>query len=332
MAVDRCGPRCRCALVAGVWLRNRYISPLRSRFLVTGGHLPGSEINPSFSRMVSRSRSVGMARRVTAAAAHGQVVLRQHLRQDGWRDDALRLTTSPGGGDILSSGLRMGNGSAFHRWEPKHGVGLYTVSALGGAERKLALCRPRRIRPDVLVAGRERLAISAVLPERGPCRFSCCRSEVATSEDFESEISRLRLCTGFAPDGHRWPRRLQRLYSCAVHVQELDSGYCSARQSARDNTPGPTLSCLTWSATGGSVIYDVQPPDFMSSLGGYPAMAGILRRGWRLRLYAFLPARLPTQSTGVLHTPLGRDVWRYRENARRCHRNSIGSKDDRYKG
>jgi len=130
---------------------------------------------------------------------------------------------------------------------------------------------------------------ATVLPREAPVYFPAA-VEGGDFGDFESEISRLRLSTGvrFRMD-IAWPR-VAALVFLRRPRQGLDSGYAPRGSPRRDNTPGPHITCLTWSRDGGlGHLRCANRPTFMSLLAG-TAMAASSAEAGDCGLVSFYPA------------------------------------------
>ena len=228
--------------------------------------------------------------------------------------NALRLTTDPAA-DLYPAWSPDGKRIAFERSGP-HG-GIYTTSPLGGAEQKLT---------DFPASGHmswspdgKWLAVSSRTPQvngifllpvdGGEPRHTT--SPKAPAFDKAPSISRdgrhlaYAECTGPG-----------NMYTCAIYVQDLDSGYApqgAPRRSGGQLASG--VSALAWSRDGESLIFDgalkslYQP--YLWRLGVHDQ-----RPAQRIELAgprAFEPSIAVTGTRLVFSRNLyDSDIWRYR--------------------
>jgi Tol biopolymer transport system component/serine/threonine protein kinase len=226
--------------------------------------------------------------------------------------NALRLTS---GGDDYPAWSPDGKRIAFERQEPHEGI--YTVSALGGPERKVA---------DIRLGFYSGMSWSAdgkwILVSRGD-RGS---SQIVLVPVEGGEVRRLTnptppaldRCPDFAPDGHRFAYAgCTGLYSCDVYVQELTPDY-TPRGSPRQVTHQAfTITGLTWSRDGASLVYSAS---YVTSTRAYLWRTGLDGRQPPQRLEIAGPnAKAPSFSPADNRLVFERyltdwDVWRYRVN------------------
>jgi Tol biopolymer transport system component len=226
--------------------------------------------------------------------------------------NALRLTTSPTGDDFpvwSPDGKRI----AFFRTGSNGGI--YTVSALGGAERRLAgHATDSRMSwsPDgtwlALSSHTEDDRGISLLPADGGEARWISNPKPPTWDNSPA----------FAPDGHRLAYAgCPSQFTCEVYVQELGSGY-SPEGSPRQITRQPAaLYGLTWSRDGGSLIYSTM---IVAATPFYLWRTGIDGRQPPQRLEvagtkASFPSASPTASRLVFQRSLEDfDIWRYHMN------------------
>jgi Tol biopolymer transport system component/tRNA A-37 threonylcarbamoyl transferase component Bud32 len=287
-------------LAAGLWFLSRHGSPMPQQKLVPVTTYPGSEMYPSFS---PDGKQVAFFWDGENGANPGI-----YVKLVG-ETNALRLTT---GADTYPAWAPDGKRIAFVRRAPNGGI--YTVSALGGAERRLSGLVPNSQMswsPDgkwlALSLRDEKDRGILLLPVEGgePQRISNPKSPGFNRSP------------AFAPDG-------QRLgfvgctgeYSCDVYVQALDSGY-SPRGSPQPVTRKPdVIAGLTWSRDGGSLIYAGwhETPSFLSYL--WRVGADGRQAPQRLEIagpLAYSPSASPTANRLVFFRLLyDSDIWRYR--------------------
>jgi Tol biopolymer transport system component len=290
-------------LGTGLWLMIRRTTSLPQPSVVPVTTYPGSQIYPSFSpdgKQVAFSWDGEKGDKFSI-----------YVKLLG-ETNALRLTTSPTS-DLYAAWSPDGKRIAFFRTGSDGGI--YTVSALGGAERKLtglATSRQMSWSPDG-----KWLAMSSntqedrgifLLPVEGgePRRISNPKPPAWNHSP------------AFSPDGHRLAYAgCTAQYSCDLYVQELGSGYSpqgSPRQITRQRV---SIFGLTWSRDGGSLIYSashvgaILPYLWRTGIdGGQPPQ--------RLEIagpMAYSPSTSPTASRLVFYRLL-RDynIWRYHMN------------------
>jgi Tol biopolymer transport system component/predicted Ser/Thr protein kinase len=291
---------------AGRWLMKRRTSPLPQQSLVPVTTDPGSQIDPSFSPDGKQIAFSWDGEKGDKFSIYVKLL---------GETNALRLTTSPTG-DYHPAWSPGGKRIAFFRVGSNGGI--YTVSALGGTERKLAgmtgitTNRPMSWSPDgkwlAISRNAEEERGIVLLPVEGgePRRISNPKPPA-----YDESPS-------FAPDGHRLayagcPDQL----SCDVYVQELGSGY-SPRGSPRQLTrQAARIFGLTWSRDGDSLVYSAST---LTSLELYLWRTGIDGRRPPQRLEVAGPqAYFPSASPAVSRLAFQRllrdtDIWRYHMN------------------
>ena len=286
-------------LAAALWFMRRYVSPLPQQTLVPVTTYPGSEMYPSFS---PDGKQIAFSWDGENGSNPGIYV--KLLGET----NALRLTT---GTDLYPAWAPDGKRIAF--WRAKPNQGIYTVSALGGPEHKLAGLAP----------------IS---------RFSWSPDgnwlALALNDDKERGIVLLRVEGGelrrisspqppafdrspaFAQDGHRLAYAgCAGEYTCDVYVQALGAGYSPRGRPQVITRQRAFITAVTWSRDGGSLIYSA------SQLAGmlpylWQARADGRQAPQRLEIagpMASFPSVSPTANR-LVFTRLLRDydIWRYR--------------------
>ena len=287
----------------GLWVMSRRTAPLPPQRLVPVTTYPGSEMYPSFS---PDGNQIAFYWDGDKGANPGVYV--KLVGETG----ALRLTTGP---DSYPAWSPDGKRIAFVRGEPEAGV--YTVSALGGAVRKVAGFRERQDRsfpqvswsPDgawlsISLNGEKNRGIFLLPAEGGePRRITNPKSPAVD------------VAAAFAPRGHRLAYGgCASEYSCDVYLQELDSGYLPQGSPRPITRLGQWIRALAWSRDGGAVIFSA----------GYIMRSYLLRANvdgsqaaQRLEIagpHAYSPSASPTADRLVFSRELGREavIWRYR--------------------
>jgi Tol biopolymer transport system component len=291
-------------LGAGLWIVKMRTSPVPEPSVVPVTTYPGQQVHPSFS-------------------PDGKQIA---FSWDGEKGDkfsiyvklpdetnALRLTTSPTADDFPAwspDGERI----AFRRTGPDGGI--YTVSALGGAERRLAghaTDSQMSWSPDG-----KWLAMADINPEdHGILLLPVDGGEARRISN--PKLPAWDSSPAFAPDGHRLAYAgCANVTSCDVYVQELGPGYSpqgGPRQITRQRAV--RIDGLTWSRDGGSVIYSAS---HVGSVLFYLWRIGIDGRQPPQRLEvagtkASFPSASPTASRLVFSRSLvDYDIWRYHMN------------------
>jgi Tol biopolymer transport system component len=285
-------------LGAGLWLMNRRATPLPQPSVVPVTTYPGSQTEPSFSPDGKQVAFSWDGEKGDNPSIYVKLL---------GETNALRLTTSPTG-DYYPAWAPDGKRIAFLRQGSDGGI--YTVSPLGGAERKLtglATSYQMSWSPDG-----KWLAMSSLTQEdRGISLLPVDGGEPRRISNPKPPA--FDRSPAFAPDGHRLAYAgCTAQYSCDVYVQELGSGY-SPQGSPRQITRQATIIYgLTWSRDGGSLIYSADPP--------YLWRTGIDGRQPPQRLeiagpQACCPSASPTASRLVFQRSLvDYDIWRYHMN------------------
>jgi Tol biopolymer transport system component len=292
-------------LGAGLWLIERRATPLPQPSVVPVTTYPGSQTELSFSpdgKQVAFSWDGEKGDKFSI-----------YVKLLG-ETNALRLTTSPTG-DYYPAWAPDGKRIAFHRMGSDGGI--YTVSPLGGAERKLTGLATSDSQmswsPDgkwLAMAGntQEDRGIFLLPVEGGEPR----RISNPKPPGFDHSPA-------FAPDGHKLAYAgCAAQFSCDVYVQELGSGY-SPQGSPRQITRQAVTSNygLTWSRDGGSLIYSAS---IAPGVLPYLWRTGIDGRQPPQRLEiagpeAYNPSASPTASRLVFERRLqNNNIWRYHMN------------------
>jgi serine/threonine protein kinase len=222
--------------------------------------------------------------------------------------NALRLTT---GVDAFPAWLSDGNRIAFARAGSNPGI--YTVSALGGTERKMAGLNPNSqlsASPD----GRW-LAVSIDDPNDGGILLL----PVVGGEPrriTRPKVPRFDRAPAFSPDGHRLAyAACASTYACNVFLQDLDSANLprgSAREVAHVDA---SISGLTWTHGGGSLIYSashdaaILPYLWQTEIDGRQPPSRLEIAGAN----AYSPSASPTTGQVVFQRDFGaEDTWQFR--------------------
>jgi serine/threonine protein kinase/Tol biopolymer transport system component len=233
---------------AGLWLMERRAIRL-PQTLVPVTTYPGSELYPSFSPDGKQIAFFWDGENSVNPGIYVKLL---------GETNALRLTTGP---DRYPGWAPDGKRIAFVRMGPNHGV--YTVSALGGAERKLAETIPNAATAGIatnlqiswspdgnwisLPLNDEKNRGILLLPVAGgeqPRRIS-----KPTPPAFDE-------CPTFAANGPRLAyARCSGQYSCDIYVQELSSTFYPRGSARRVTRQGAYVGGLTWSRDGASLIY-----------------------------------------------------------------------------
>ena len=290
-------------LGAGLWFMIVRTTPLPQPTVVPVTTYPGRQMHPSFSPDGKQIAFSWDGEKGDKFSIYVKLL---------GETNALRLTTSPTA-DYYPAWSPDGKRIAFFRTGSNGGI--YTVSALGGAERRLAghaTDSQMSWSPDG-----KWLAMSDVNPEdHGIFLLPVDGGEARRISNPKPPA--WDSSPAFAPDGHRLAYAgCISITICAAYVQELGSGYSpqgSARQMAlQTSLPGG----LTWSRDGGSLIYSAQP---VGSVPFYLWRIEIDGRQPPQRLevagtQASFPSASPTASRLVFSRSLvDYDIWRYHMN------------------
>jgi len=300
-------------LGTGLWLIKGRTSPPLQASVVPATTYPGSQMYPSFSRDGKQIAFSWDGENSDKVSIYVKLV---------GETNALRLTTSPTA-DYYPAWAPDGKQIAFVRMGSDGGI--YTVSALGGAERKLT--------------GLVSLSQVSWSPDGKWLAMSLCT--VFRCTENERGIFLLQVDGGeprrisnpkppavdyspsFAPDGH-WlayahcpivfPNR-----GCGgdIYLQELSSSYSPQGGPRQITRQGVDVSGITWSGDGGSLIYSAA---YDSAAWPYLWRTGIDGRQPPQRLeiaglQAFSPSASPTASRLVFSRRLyDPDIWCYHTN------------------
>jgi eukaryotic-like serine/threonine-protein kinase len=225
--------------LAGAWLFRGPASGPPER-LVPVTTYPGSEIEPSFSPDGRQIAFSWDGEKGDNPDIYVKLV---------GETNALRLTTDPAV-DTYPAWAPDGKRIAFRRAGSHSGI--YTVSALGGAEQKLsdfATDDQMSWSPDgkwLAVSSHSQTSAIFLLPAEGgePRRVT-----VPKAPGFDRTPS-------FSPDGLQLAyASCAGIYSCDVYVQDLNEAYVPRSSARRIMNQKFTLFGLTWSRDGKSVIY-----------------------------------------------------------------------------
>jgi eukaryotic-like serine/threonine-protein kinase len=285
--------------LTGAWLLRRPASaPPETLVPVTS--YPGSELYPSFS---PDGRQIAFS--WNGESGDNRDI---YVKLVG-ETNALRLTTDPAA-DSFPVWAPDGKRIAFRRAGPQGGI--YTVSALGGAEQKLsdfATSYQMSWSPDgKLLAVSSDAPTSAIFlapAEGGEAR----RVSNPKAPGFDRAAS-------FSPDGRQLAYAgCTGVYSCDVYVWDLNAAYFPRGSARRITSQNAAITGLIWSRDGRSVIYSGSSPvGFLAYLwragidGGRPPQ--------RLEIAgpnAWDPAVSPAGNRLVFSRSLhDYDIWRYR--------------------
>jgi eukaryotic-like serine/threonine-protein kinase len=229
-------------LSGGLWLVSRQATRLPPPRLVPITTYPGSELYPSFSPDGKQIAFYWDGDKGENPGIYVKLL---------GETDALRLTR---GRDIYPAWAPDGKRIAFVR--SAAGAGIYTVSALGGAERKmtdLAATSQMSWSPDgkwlaISVGGKNQGVL--LLPVEGgePRRIS------------EPKPPGYDIAPAFSPEGHRLAYAgCASGWSCDVYVYELDSGSFRRGNPRQITRQGVSIASLTWNRDGNAIIYSGFP-------------------------------------------------------------------------
>jgi len=292
-------------LGAGLWLMNRRATPLPQPSVVPVTTYPGSQTEPSFSpdgKQVAFSWDGEKGDKFSI-----------YVKLLG-ETNALRLTTSPTG-DYYPAWSPDGKRIAFLRQGSDGGI--YTVSPLGGAERKLTGLATSDSQMSWSPDGKWLAMASNTQEDRGIFLLPVEGGEPRRISN--PKPPGFDHSPAFAPDGHKLAYvGCAAQFSCDVYVQELGSGY-SPQGSPRQITRQAATSNngLAWSRDGGSLIY--------SASNGPGVLPYLWRTGidgrqppQRLEIAgpeAYNPSACPTASRLVFERRLrNNNIWRYHMN------------------
>ena len=288
------------SLAAGLWLVSRQTASIPQQSLVQVTTYPGSEVTPCFSpdgKQIAFSWDGGN---------DGKLSIYVKLLGE---NDALRLTTSPTA-DVYPTWAPDGKRIAFRRAGSDGGI--YTVSALGGTERKLTgLATSGQISwsPD----GKWLAISSPTQNDRGIFLLSVEGGEPRRITNPKPPT--LDQSPAFALDGHQLAYAACALGpTCDVYVQPLSPGYDPQGAPRQIAHQGTNVLELTWSHNGRSLIYAAWGS---SASITHLWQAGIDGREAPKRLeiagpQASSPSASPTANRLVFSRELlDPDIWRY---------------------
>jgi serine/threonine protein kinase/Tol biopolymer transport system component len=290
-------------LGTGLWLMKRGATPLPQPSVVPVTTYPGSQMYPSFSPDGKQIAFSWDGEKGDKFSIYVKLL---------GETNALRLTTSPTG-DYYPAWSPDGKRIAFRRMGSDGGI--YTVSALGGAERKLtglATGYQMSWSPDG-----KWLAMSSLTQEdRGIFLLPVEGGEPRRISNPKPPA--YDRSPAFAPDGHRLAYAgCTAQFSCDVYVQELGSSYSPQGSPRQITRQGVAILGLTWSRDGDSLMYSAS-----HSAAGLPYLwrTGIDSRQPPQRLeiagpMAYCPSASPTASRLVFYRLLvDCNIWRYHMN------------------
>ena len=290
-------------LGTGLWLIERRATPLPQPSVMPVTTYPGSQTEPSFSPDGKQVAFSWDGEKGDNPSIYAKLL---------GETNALRLTTSPTG-DYFPAWAPDGKRIAFRRTGSDGGV--YTVSALGGAERKLTglgTGYQMSWSPDgkwlAMTGNTQEDRGIFLLPVEGgePRRIS------------NPKPPAFDRWPAFAPDGHKLAYAgCTALNFCDVWVQELGSGYSPQGRPRQFTRNATAFSGLTWSRDGGLLIYSAS-----QSVAALPYLwrTGIDGRQPPQRLeiagpHASSPSASPTASRLVFYRWfVDYDIWRYQMN------------------
>jgi serine/threonine protein kinase len=290
-------------LATGLWLIERRATPLLQPSIVQVTTYPGSQIDPSFSPDGKQIAFSWDGEKGDKFSIYVKLL---------GETNALRLTTSPTG-DYYPAWSPDGKRIAFRRMGSDGGI--YTVSPLGGPERKLtglATSYQMSWSPD----GKWLAMSSNTREDRGIFLLPVEGGEPRRISNPKPPA--FDRSPAFAPDGHRLAYAgCTSQYSCDVDVQELGSGYLGQGSPRQITRQGVAILGLTWSRDGDSLIYSAS-----HSAAGLPYLwrTGIDSRQPPQRLeiagpMAYCPSASPTASRLVFYRLLvDCNIWRYHMN------------------
>ncbi len=284
---------------AWLWLRSESAPPERLVYVTS---YPGSEMYPSFS---PDGKQIAFSWDGEKGDGNNFDI---YVKLVG-ESNALRLTTDPAA-DTDPVWVPDGKRIAFQRTGANGGI--YTVSALGGAERKLtdfAAYYQMSWSPDgkwlAAISRQEPSAVFLVPGEGGEPR----RITDPKAPAFDRAVS-------FSPDGRQLAfSECTAVYACDVWVDNLTPAYVSQGSARRITNQDYYITGLTWTRDEKSVIYNGS------------SAAGMLHYLWRSNTDGrHMPQRLdiagPNANSPTL-SPVGNrlafhrlirdyDIWRWR--------------------
>jgi eukaryotic-like serine/threonine-protein kinase len=284
--------------LAGAWLLQRPASALPET-LVTATNYPGSELYPSFSPDGRQIAFTWDGEKADNADIYVKLV---------GETNALRLTTDPAD-DTFPVWSPDGKRIAFRRAGPHSGI--YTVSALGGAEQKLsdfATGYQMSWSPDG-----KWLAVSSDAP---PSAIFLLPADGGESRRISSpRAPGFDQAASFSPDGRRLAyASCTGVRTCDVYVEDLTS-YVPLGKARRITEQNAAITGLTWSRDGKALIYSAS---LDSGNLFYLWRAEIDRRRPPQRLeiaglHAFSPSVAPAGNRLAFSRRMqDDDIWRYR--------------------
>jgi Tol biopolymer transport system component len=284
--------------LAGAWLLRRPASaPPETLVPVTS--YPGSELYPSFSPDGKQIAFSWDGEKGDNTDIYVKLV---------GETTALRLTTDPAD-DMFPVWAPDGKRIAFRRAGPHSGI--YTVSALGGAEQKLsdfATDDQMSWSPDgkwLAVSSADRTSAIFLLPAEGgePRRIS------------NPKAPGLDRAASFSPDGRRLAyASCTAVRTCDAYVEDLTS-YVPRGSARRITDQSASMTGLTWSRDGRALIYSASL-DSASLFFLWRAEIDRRRPPERLEIAgpnAFSPSISPAGNRLAFSRNLQDfDIWRYR--------------------
>jgi Tol biopolymer transport system component/serine/threonine protein kinase len=293
------------AAVAGIWLL-RKTAPAPEQTLVAVTSYQGSQMYPSFS---PDGRQIAF----TWDGEKGDNVDIYVKLVD--ETNALRLTSDPAV-DAVPVWSPDGKRIAFRRYGPHEGI--YTVSALGGVEQKVA----ELVSPSVFLGGQiswspdgKWLAVGA--NERTGTGISLLPVEGGDPRQLTSRQAPSRDTTpSFSLDG----RKLAYVGcstgdECDVYIADLSPAYTLEGAPRRITNHNAVLAGMSWTRDGKSVVYSAS---MYSAVAFYLWRVGVDGRQPPERLEiagrnATFPSASPTNNRLVFSRNLQDwDIWRYR--------------------
>jgi Tol biopolymer transport system component/serine/threonine protein kinase len=286
--------------LAGAWLLRRPASALPETLTPVTSY-PGSELSPSFSPDGKQIAFSWNGEKGDNTDIYVKLV---------GEANALRLTTDPAA-DTFPAWAPDGKRIGFYRDGPHSGI--YTVSALGGAEQKLS---------DFATRGQmswspegKWLAVSSVDPTSAIFLLPAEGGEPRRVSN--PKAPGLDVAPSFSPDGRQlvYASCTSIVYTCDVYVEDLSAAYVPRGSARRITNQTFYISSLTWSRDGKSVVYSGSRN---SRILPYLWRAGIdgARPPQRLEIAGALasdPSVSPAGNRLVFSRNLQDfDIWRYR--------------------